>query len=196
MTKLINLPEALFRAFKEEKYAIEFIDKGEFRFGELAYYRDIEDDARRDDSEGYGRYFDHQNIQYDFELGNPIYLFPCAVPDVDLKYLRARFGQFIVRINDPQLFVQQTEAYLATQGVHTFNGIHGNTVKYTKGTKFDQELDSTQRVKLSLIQKPSGYHRESEYRLFTILKHDSECPPQAFLKINLGQSLRYAEMLP
>ncbi len=196
MTKLINLPKALFRAFEEEKYAIEFIDKGEFRFGGLARYRSIEDGARMDDTEGYGRYFDHQNIQYDFELGGPIYLFSCAVPDVDLGYLRERFGRFIVRINDPQLFVQQTEGYLTAQGVHTFNGIHGDTVKYTKGTRLDQELDSMQRARLSVIQKPASYHRESEYRLFTIPKHDSERPPQEFLKINLGQSLHYAEMLP
>lgn len=196
MMKLKNLPETLLRAFKEEQHAIEFITSGKFRLGELAYYRNIEDGARRDHSEGLGRYFDHQNIQHDIELGNLKYIFSCALPQVDLDYLRERFGRFVIRIDDPHLFVQHIEENLMSQGIRTFNGIHGRPVEYSKGTKIGLELDSFEHAELSVIQKPTEYHCEEEYRLFTLLVPDSGFTHKEFINIDFGQSLPYAKMIP
>lgn len=198
MTKLKDFPETLLRVFKEEQHAIEFIESGKFRLGELEHYRSIEDGARKGHSEGLGHYFDLQNIRHDFEFGNLKYIFSCSLPQVDLEYLRESFGRFIVRIDDPYLFVQHIEENLVSQGVRTFNGIHGRLVEYSKGTKIGLglELGSFERAELSVIQKPADYHCEEEYRLFTLLVPDLGFTPQEFINIDLGQHLHYAKMIP
>jgi hypothetical protein len=46
------IPPHLYRGFTKEMYAMNFLNEGKFRLGLLEYYRTIEDNNRRDETEG------------------------------------------------------------------------------------------------------------------------------------------------
>lgn len=48
-------PACLYKFFKEEKWADAFVARGECLFRDIRYFREINCDVRRDDSEGRSR---------------------------------------------------------------------------------------------------------------------------------------------
>jgi len=196
MNKLSNIPETMYRAFTEERYARAFVERGKLRLRRLDLYRDIEDGCRRDASEGMGSYVDNRGHQWDFEMGNSIYVLCCSDAQVDVRFLREKFGAYIVRINDSASLAHDMERFMNASGMRTFNGVHGRRVDYRKGAVTTQEFDSMQLAILSITQKPARFAPESEYRFFTILSNAIPSGTgKRFLDINIGHRLRYAELV-
>lgn len=194
--KLSDIPKIMYRAFSEKRYARAFVEHGKLRLKRLDIYRDIEDGCRRDAAEGFGSYVDNRGHQWNFEMGGSIYVLCCSDTQVDIRFLREKFGTYIVRINDPASLAHDIERFVNASGIRTFNGVHGRPVDYRKGSVITQELDSMQRAILSITQKPAGFAPEAEYRFFTILSNVIPSGTgKKFLDINIGHRLRYAELI-
>ena len=192
--KLHNLPDVLFRAFKCMSYAEDFI-QGKFRLGSLDEYRNMPDASRHDASEGTASYRSANGIETHADNGNfkMLYVLSCATKDVELNYLSMKFGEHIVKINDPSALAREMENFLENNRVRTFNGVHGRLVEYTKNEVKHGEPDN---FDLSLRQKNRGYAEESEYRLFFILsRQDSRFLQENHFQIDLGRRLKFAEIL-
>lgn len=183
MGTLHDVKAPLFRAFENKCHAVDFAS-GRFRMGVLGRYRDIEDVSRQDTQEGYGHYIDRCKTHWHFQLGNPIYVLFLSGPEVDLAFLQERMGPFAVRINDPLAFAREIERHFASSGIATFNGVHGGSVTYTKGQAIGDELDSGDRARLSITQKPNAYSHECEYRLYTILNQRPRAQVDGFLYVD------------
>lgn len=118
-------PETVFRAFKDRAHAEDFVLHGRFRMGNLRTYTEIEDDGRKDPSEGQGHFqrfgmvttvdFSCDSdetttmtksgyVETHIELLNPKFIFSCSLPSVDLDLLRQRFGPWLVKIKQPRRF--------------------------------------------------------------------------------------------
>lgn len=187
--------DSLYRAFTDERFAREFVE-GRFRMGRLDRYREIEDRARVDASEGLGHYVDGDGVNEHFELGNPIYILCCSAADVDLSSLRAKMGPFIVKISDPSRLAADITSSLKDQGMKLFGAARCRAVEYTKGSKVTAELDEMARAELSLVQKHSSFSEEKECRLFVVVNAD--CPTNSMpqnIDVNVGRALSYAEVL-
>lgn len=114
----------LYRCFRERAYAHEFLS-GKIRFGYLQHYRTNYEGARRDVDEGDGRIREWQNdrsvvkitgsaaemvdspgeVNVNSQFGNPVFI--CcltAPPDDKWAPVIEDFGEFVVRISDPQRF--------------------------------------------------------------------------------------------
>jgi hypothetical protein len=194
MGRLQSITTPLYRAFDKEEYARDFV-AGKFRLRALTGYRAIENVARRDDSEGEGHFFDQSNEEWRIEFGGRVYLLCLAEPEVDLIYLRVRFGPWVVRIDEPDLLARDVEAALTARGLGTFNGVHGRSVQYSKGQRILLPDDPMQRVELGLTQKPESFRDECEYRLYTILHVHHERVVDEFLEVNLCQPIDYARVI-
>jgi len=139
-------PDTVFHRFKERAHAEEFALRGRFRMGNLRTYTEIEDEGRRDRSEGQGHFQRRGNVtSVDFsrdsdetttttrpgyvdthiELLNPKFVFSCSLPNVDLDLLREQFGPWVVRINQPRRFAQEVSDYLQTLPYKFVGGVEG-----------------------------------------------------------------------
>ena len=185
----------LYRAFTTEHYAREFVE-GRFRMGRLDRYRDIEDGARVDATEGLGHYVGGDGVNEHFELGNPIYILCCSAADVDLQFLRAKMGPFIVKISDPSQLVTDISSSIKEQGMKLFGTARCRAVEYNKGSKVTADLDEMGRAELSLAQKHSSFSKEKEHRLFVVVNADCSAKSMPeHVDVNVGRALPYAEML-
>lgn len=185
----------LYRAFTTELHARKFVE-GRFRMGRLDQYRDIEDRARIDATEGLGRYVDGDGVNEHFELGNPIYILCCSAADVSLPFLRAKMGPFIVKISDPSRLAADITSSIKEQGMKLFGAARCRAVEYTKGSKITADLDEMGRAELSLVQKHPSFSEEKECRLFVVVNAD--CPTKStpeHVDVNVGRTLPYAEVL-
>jgi len=109
-----EFPEVCYKAFKYKKYAENFIYRGIFRLNCLRYLRNIEDESRRDETEGTGLtkepgiitvgwvspnpaektiWTREQGYQeHHTEYGNAIFCLCACLPEVELDYMKDRFG--------------------------------------------------------------------------------------------------------
>lgn len=192
----VTCTKLLYRAFTDRCYAREFSDAGSFRIGRLDRYREIENAARVDATEGLGHYVDGEGTNEHFELGNPIYILCCSAADVDLAFLKRKMGSFIVKINDPERLATDITTYLKQQNIMLFGDVRCRSVDYTKGTTVDAELDEMRRAELSITQKHPRFSDEKEDRLYAVM--NANCPKQllaSHIDINLGRRLPYVEVL-
>lgn len=185
----------LYRAFTAESYATEFL-AGRFRMRRVDQYREIEDAARVDATEGLGHYVDGIGVNEHFELGNPIYVLCCSAADVDLRFLRSKMGSFVVRISDPAQLATDITYSLKQSGMKIFGDTKCRAVEYTKGSRIEDNLDEMERAELSVVQKPPLFSEEKEHRLFVVTNVD--CLAQsmpAHISISLQRPLPYAEIV-
>jgi len=199
-----KFPEVCYKAYKCEEYAKQFIDKGTFHMGCLLSYREIEDESRRDPTEGYGRTKEpgvvtvgwvspnpaektiwtrengHQ--EHHSEFGNAMFCFCTCLPDVNRDHMKGYF------ISKGQRFL-----------------IDGCKVVYNKGQKLGKKLTDNERLDLSYKQKPEGFIPDCEFRIVAIKLGDpcpDECkylsgqfeqvePKCKFIEVNLGRQLDY-----
>lgn len=195
-TNTMNFPSVLYRGFTEINHANDFID-GRFRLGLLDSYQNIENAARADPSEGDGHYVSSDGISEYFKSGNPTYLLCCSDGNVELAFLRQKMGPFIVRINQPEQLTSLINDFLKKKGIKAFGDVLGAPVQYNKGQIVDEELDSAEKQLLSIIQKPSGFADEHEYRLYAITNIEGARDQlEQFLSVDLEQKLPFVELLP
>jgi hypothetical protein len=197
----MTIPHYLYKGFTKKKYAIDFLKKGKFRLGLLQCYKTIEDDNRRDESEGKSESIVEQYLP-DFILYlkgihiNPLYLFCTSGPDVDLEYMKAKWP-FVVKISDPKKLKNSlNENKPLNTKMKIVNKCKIEEVRYTKGEAVEIDPESIEAVKLSYAQKPRSYEKECEFRYIVNAlpplnhKHDI-----FYLDYKLGYEIDYASFV-
>jgi len=184
-----EFPEFCCKVFDCKKYAEDFIYSGTFRMGGLLSYREIEDELRRDSTEGIGRtkepgivtyYGFTQNLkekpaivqksgyqEHHIEQGNKVYCFCTCLPEVNHAHMLERFGKYIVKINEPKRLAEDINDYFISKGQKIL--IEGCKVVYNKGQKLDRKLRDNERLDLSYRQKEfKKFHKDCEFRIVAI----------------------------
>lgn len=186
------MPSFLYRAFKEEDHANQFL-KGKIRFGLLDYYKNSEDESRRDPFEGESSTFLGQ-LHLKGGLCNPVYLLCTSGPDVDLDYFRKKFGDFVVKIMNPGQFrddISNIKAFVPD--VNISGNCDFKKVEYTKDQDQPIDVEETVRLRLYYCQKHSYFSPECEYRYVIKLKIGDTSGN--FISCNFQRSLDYLMML-
>jgi len=193
----MTIPPYLYKGFTKEIYAIDFLKEGKFRLGLLEYYKTIEDECRRDESEGKSesivkRYLPDFTLYLKGTHINPLYLFCTSGPDVDLLYMKSKWP-FIVKISDPQKLKKSLDA---NKPLNTKMEIVGKCkiekVRYTKGEVVEIDPDSIEAVKLSYAQKPRSYEEQCEFRYIVTALPPADHEPDMYLDYKLGYEIDYA----
>jgi hypothetical protein len=192
MKKIVcgEFPEFCYKAFECEDYAKQFIDSGIFRLNCRYHCRNMEDQFRRDSTEGSGTtkepgivtkgwispnpaertiwtkeagYVEHHS-----ELaGNGVFLFCTSLPYVSLDHMRESFGKYIVKINNPRRLAEDINNYFVSIGQRFL--VEGCRVIYNKGHKLQRELSANERADLSYKQKEfKEFHEDCEFRIVAI----------------------------
>jgi hypothetical protein len=203
-----EFPEFCYKAFKCEDHAKQFIDSGTFRMGCLRSYRGIEDESRRDPTEGRGHtkepgivtvgwfspnpaektiWTREQGYQeYDTQLGNAKFCFCTCLPDVKPDHMKDKFGRCIVKINDPRRLAEDINEYFISHRQRFL--IDGCRVVYNKGQQLNRELTNNERLDLSYKQKPESFSPDCEFRIVAIkFRELSEQPCELKCKFLSGQ---------
>ncbi len=211
-----NSLKVVFRAFKERAYAEAFVEHGRFRMGNLRIYTEIEDENRKDSSEGQGHFqrygmvtsvdFSRDSVETTtltqpgyvhshIELLNPKFIFSCSLPSVDIDLLRQRFGPWVVKIKQPRQFADDICAFVETLPYGFSGGVKGCVVQYNKGEKSLHQL-TVASVPLSYSQKPAIFSTENEFRFVVIVTgKPSQWLDDDFLPVDLARKLDYVEFL-
>jgi hypothetical protein len=212
-----SFPSTLYKGFAQ-KYAHLFLDQGSFMMRSLYYYQVIEDQNRRDKSEGEGKAVIFKNrpvLKIDQKSGEtlsqteeygpvyfstlstqPRYILCLSGPEVDVKYLASQYGGYVVRLNQPNKLVCDIASYLKK-----YSNITGTMwldciqVKYNKDQPISElpEPASKERLRMSYGQKDPTFSDDCEYRLVLTLP-PIEIPPTE-INIELQKKLEYAELV-
>ena len=184
-----TFPSPLYKVFKLEEHARDFMERGSLLMWSLSYFARIEDEERRDEDEGRGRVKiigprpvvvcnaesgEIQSVRSEigdvyFSTGSihPCYLYCFHGPQVDRDYLaRGRYGRYVLRINDPDALVCEIRGYLERCSPNTM-WLHCAPVRYDRDQLQEKLPDpaSVERLLLSCCQKGEKDHVDCEYRL-------------------------------
>jgi len=208
----------IFKAFSKIGHAEEFIEKGLFRMGSLKSYRETEDSRRRDKTEGFSHtrepgqviqvYFDRNcldnfkvteesgYIDIHSALGNPVYILSTSLPEVNINYLKNKFGPFIVQINNPIQLAHDITKHLKNRIEKYAGGVEAAPVSYTKSKQVNTRSDNFRLSTLSYTQKPSCFSPEHEFR-FIIINMDkpSKRITHPYLEIDLKTPISHAKII-
>jgi len=186
LTTLGQFPPLVYRAFSKRENAEQFM-KGKIRFGNIYYYKLIEDEKRRDRTEGESHVRYKGKDQYGMFATNAIYVLCCHQTMDAVK--RSSLGNHIVLIRQPEQFARAiTSAIEKLPGTY-FGGAEGCTVEYTKGHEVEDKLSGKDIVQLAYLQKPDTFSSEEEFR-FVINRKTSVGD---FLTVPIEESPDYFE---
>lgn len=189
-----EFPEVCYKAFEREEHAKQFIDSSTFRMGCLRSYRGIEDESRRDQTEGSGHtkepgivtvgwvspnpaektiWTREQGYQeHHIEYGNARFLFCTCLPEVNRDHMKDKFGKYIVKIDDPRKLAEDINDYFISKEQKFL--IIGRRVVYNKGQELEKKLTDNERLDLSYMQKPERFSLDCEFRIVAI-KFGEQC---------------------
>ena len=191
-----DYPPQLLRFFKERAHAEQFM-AGSVRFGLLDYYKEVEDEARKDAAEGAGSFtapaesvttikvdkngdtisVDEApgDVHHQVDFGNPTYIVSCSDPrKAAVEKLREKFGPHVVRITDPVRLGQDiTDKIAEYDNTHPLAGsvVECAEVTYDKGQRRKVEQDKWEVLRTAYAQKPAEFSEEYEYRLVVFRRH-------------------------
>ncbi len=208
-------PTVLYRFFDQEEYALDFVRAGILRAGALYSYKTIECKHRMDDSEGDGHYkvngkvisgyfsqsneepiwVEEEGVQErHVRNGNKIFLYCCTTSLENLECKKLKFGNFIVKIHNPSVFVKELDYSLnGLEGEGNYL-IYGSNVEYNKGDLLEDDQVPEQRTDLAYIQKPSRFIIEDEFRYCLIYISSLDLNQnEIYIKVNNTSS--FAELL-
>ena len=217
-------PEFLYRAIEEEAHARAFASGESARVKILDCYRTIEDDARRDESEGSykakifqeievvrtgnksgetnGSSFQDGHLNVHSSSGNPTFVLCMAGTNVDLGYLRKEMGQYVVKISDPDQLVNDVVAALYPSPLKNCSAyaVELAPVSYNKGEVDTLPDDPNDRrleiARRSCLQKPAKYELEQEQRLvIKFLPPRKELKGDEHFSLSLENASDYCEVL-
>lgn len=211
-----DFPLVICRAFDEESYANDFVERGRFRMAKLQHYKHIEDNARRDTEEGQGSLHAPGSVvqvQLDKNrkvvgarevsgnehisswVTNAIYVLCCSEPDGSGGFSHLEhFGAYVVCISDPRQFCQDLTDYLWAGPAEFACLAEYVTVRYDKHAIAKIWPSKREIVSLPYTQKPDSFSGEREVRIVAIPGiQDDEA--HEFLMIDLGRKLPYVELL-
>lgn len=196
-----NEPDFLYRAFEEEIHAIEFLERGKFRLGLLDVYKTIEEKHRRDQTEGTSNTY----IETDFpdilcELGGvdimPKYLMCTSSSKAEGSYIRENFGKYIVKINEPMIFLNDIFNSRPCNSEMTFVGKPKfKEVRYSKGQIQNIDPESMEAITLTYTQKPPSFKNDCEYRYIVTALPCIKTKPEKYINYELNRRLNYLEIV-
>ncbi len=212
-----RFPIILYRAFEERQHAEDLVNLGKFRLGLMETYKSIEDRSRQDKREGESSSYIKTNVRevkIDREtmevidiksvpgrlhlrgsLIEPIYLMCTAAPTVDLTYLREKFGNWIVRINDPGRLLSDLCNAMPTNPNVEIGECSLEAVSYTKDEDVGSDPESFEAVRLNWTQKPRDSCRDCEYRYVVKTRRVVGRDPDPYLFYDFNAPIRYTEIL-
>lgn len=183
-----DCPSFLYKAYTDERHARAFVDAGKVRLGALRQYQGIEDAKRRDSTEGeaHVRFRDivtrihfvpNSSETYTSEspgtmeahssLGNPMFLFCTSLPDVDTEMLKRKFGQFLVKIENPVQLCEDIHRAMESRGWKI--RVAATAVEYTKGDIVEADPGPSGGARLSYTQKAKEFSEEHEFRFVAVI---------------------------
>jgi len=214
-----SFPSPLYKAFTQEQHAYDFLEQGNLILQPLKYFRNIEDINRKDKDEGKGKaeiIMKRPVLQIDKYTGqllsskpepgpvyfvtstpNPCYIISFSGPQVDLNYLIEKYGQYVLRINEPNKLVKAICSNLSqSDNMPNVMWLECIQVRYDKGQLTDNlpEPGSQERARMSYGQKASNYSRDCEYRLVLKLPIPTLNIPKV-IYIELHTKLDYVDIL-
>lgn len=160
-------PQTVYRVFDNTEYAKDFT-KGQIRFSLLQSYKSIEDDLRKDISEGEAHVVYNNVNRHSSFASNRFYIlsFHRSLESAQ----RSKFGNIIVKITNPIQLASEITKWLEQQDFKHFGGIEGVNIEYTHGEKVKNKLISTELARLTYSQKPESFKDENEFRFIFIRK--------------------------
>jgi len=184
-----KFPEVCYKAFDCKKYAEGFMYRGTFRLNCLGYCRNMEDESRRDSTEGYGHtkepgivtvgsvstknppegtiWTKEQGFQeHHSEYGNAIFCLCTCLQDVNRDHMKDKFGKYIVKIDDPKKLAEAINDYFISKEQKFL--IVGCRIIYNKGQKLEKKLTDNERLDMAYKQKPESFSLEREFRIVAI----------------------------
>ena len=200
----MDCPQKLYRAFKDECYAQDFIRNGTIRLFSLAKYRHVDDDSRRDSDEGSAKY--HQRLpefknsiqEIDETHANQYYILCASGPEVNENYLKAKYGKFVVKINSPVELMED----IRSQCPKHITSIELKPVEYTRGRKRLMENREPGSL-ISITQKSISDSKDCEYRYILMSTYtrnydyfsDSADAENLCIEVDLKCTPKYLEKL-
>jgi len=184
----------------------------------MAYYKNIEDNHRRDITEGESSsYVESMLPTFSFDKKtkefsppshtpgllhikgsqiNPTYLLCTSGPNVDLNHMKRNFGKYIVKINEPLKLLQDINTATTINSKMELTGkCILCPVSYTKGDIIEINPDSIEAIRLNYLQKPSSCIEDCEYRYIIKIKPCVNSQPEEFIYFDLQRELNYLEMI-
>jgi len=190
------------------------------RFRTLQYFARLENDPRADVSEGKAHLQIASEVQsvhldrdanligtssapgylnYQSEFVNAVFVY-CfsSPPNGDPSRLLKRFGSHVVRIDDPRQLARDVVEWMTLDGrIRDKPVLECLRVVYDKGQKRSREPDFLERTQLNIMQKPSSYSEECEFRFATIdpRPRGKRKLEEEYYDVTLGRALSYAKLL-
>lgn len=125
-----------------------------------------------------------------------MYLLCTSGPDVNLDYVRRKFGDYIIKINDPmKLLSALNNTIPVCSGMEFVGKCVLEKVFYTKDNISEIDPDSIDAVKLCYLQKPPKFSRECEYRYLITARPCVNNDPEEFIYFDFNRSLDYMELI-
>ncbi len=183
-----EFPDIVCRAFEKREYAEEFLN-GKIRFGRIYYYKHIEDETRRDRTEG------ESHIRYAGEdkhamfASNVIYILCCHQTVKAARYNGQ--NKHIVLIRNPRRLADDITTTIRGLPGKYFGGVEGCAVSYTKGHESQHDPSAQELAQLAYCQKPDRFQTDEEFR-FVVIRKDSV---GEFLTVPLNAPLDYLEYI-
>jgi hypothetical protein len=213
-----SAPSVLYRVFNEEKWAFAFIERGSMRLKSVPYFARLEDNIRADPGEGTSLYQirgtvikatlseNNKIADIDSELGlinyrgiltDPIYIYCFSYPpNGDVSLLPRKFGNFVVRIDDPKQLIQDIKDFLEYKQIDLASPlIEYLPIVYNEGSLFSQEPDILTQFQLLYTQKSASFSDQYEYRLAILKARQTDNKYDNIFDIELGKRLTYATLL-
>ena len=175
---------AAYRAFDRHEYATEFLN-GHIRFGNLCYYRGIEDDARRDRTEGESPVQVRGTNKHAMFASTVIY--GLCLHKTIAAAVRRNPERHLVAVRDPMGFAQALSTALERMPGKYFGGVEGCDNEYTKGQEIAVEPSSSDMARLAFSQRPERFSPEAEFRFVIIRKRSVG----DFLTIRIADSMHF-----
>lgn len=196
-----SAPKFLYRFFKDEKFALDFLNHGKFLLRTLKYYASTEDASRRDSSESVSHFkAQHRQRNGDlvdagdeyWETGPRVYVFCTSSPDVNLERAKKNLGRYIVKIKHPTLFLKAIENTRYPFNVRRFLL---REVSYSKGEAREVDVSYCDDDLLSAWQKPIDFKDEHEFRYILETDEYSSSKPDYYPNIEWKDTPQYLEKL-
>lgn len=183
--------QELYRVFECREHVDEFL-AGKIRFGNIRSYTGIEDNARKDSSEGVSHSLvGDKIIRSAFTCGGNHHYICCFHRTRDAAE-RSGFGRFIVKFNEPRKIANSVLDKLEKMSGFLC-GVEGVAVRYNKG-EVDSEFPekSPDIVRLAYSQKPRDpYESEKEFRMVINSKSDLG----TYYIVDIEKPLDYCEII-
>ena len=160
-----DYPNTVYRVFDDIQYAEDFIN-GSIRFSRLQNYKHIEDELRRDNTEGEAHVI-HDGLHHHSSFASNSFYILCFHRTLEAAQ-QSKFGKFIVEITNPRQLAIEITKWLDKQPYKHFGGIEGVNVEYSHGEEVDIEPTTIELARLTYSQKPIFFSDEDEFRLIFI----------------------------